>query len=108
MPLACLTSLPSASPVAPADASNLTAAPMYPCSYNFANVICVTAIDEKGNLPAFASYGAKFVHLAAPGVGILSTAPPSTYDTKSGQWQGTSCNSCRMHSSVQQHPSRQP
>lgn len=53
----------------------MSSTPVYPCSYNFNNVICVTAIDQAGQMPGWANHGTKFVHLAAPGVSIKSTVP---------------------------------
>lgn len=47
----------------------------YPCDYDFANVICVAALGNRGDLAWFSDYGAKSVDLAAPGTGIHSTAP---------------------------------
>ncbi|MCO6431897.1 MAG: S8 family serine peptidase [Deltaproteobacteria bacterium] len=45
----------------------------YPANYNVDNVISVAAHDSSGNLASFSNYGANTVHLAAPGVSILST-----------------------------------
>jgi subtilisin family serine protease len=47
--------------------------PTYPASYNLPNVISVMASDEEDDKPGFSNYGAATVHLAAPGVRILST-----------------------------------
>ncbi|MCB0379243.1 MAG: S8 family serine peptidase [Bdellovibrionales bacterium] len=47
----------------------------YPANYELDNVISVAAIDSNGNLASFSSYGKKKVHIAAPGVDILSTTP---------------------------------
>jgi subtilisin family serine protease len=50
--------------------------PRYPCNYGGAtNVICVAATDRNDQLAGFSNYGASSVHLAAPGVDILSTMP---------------------------------
>jgi hypothetical protein len=46
--------------------------PSYPASFNLPNVISVAAIDNKGQLASFSSYGKETVHLAAPGVGIYT------------------------------------
>jgi subtilisin family serine protease len=51
------------------------ATPSYPASYPNSNVISVAAIDSAGALASFSNYGATSVHLAAPGVSILSTVP---------------------------------
>jgi len=47
--------------------------PTYPASYALPNVISVMASDEDDDKPGFSNYGATTVHLAAPGVRILST-----------------------------------
>ena len=47
----------------------------YPCDYDLPNVICVAATDNKDRLASFSNYGSVSVDLAAPGVGIPSTAP---------------------------------
>ena len=48
--------------------------PSYPCNYNLDNIICVAATDRNDNLAWFSNYG-QSVHVAAPGVDILSTYP---------------------------------
>ena len=58
--------------------------PSYPASYALDNLISVAAIDQFNNLPRFSNYGAKSVHLAAPGVGIYSTYLNNSYATLSG------------------------
>lgn len=66
--------------------------PHYPSNYDtkagagYDSVISVTAIDSAGNKASWANYGATSVDLGAPGVGILSTLPGSTY----GSYNGTS------------------
>jgi subtilisin family serine protease len=47
----------------------------YPCGYDLPNVICVAATDNRDRLASFSNYGSASVDLAAPGVGIPSTAP---------------------------------
>jgi hypothetical protein len=73
----------------PADATNVTASPQYPCSYTSSNVICVTAINKTGHLPDFANHGAKFVHLAAPGVDIQSTVPINSTASHTGGYRSS-------------------
>ena len=66
--------------------------PHYPSSYSttagagYEAVVSVTAIDSNGNKASWANYGVTSVDLGAPGVGILSTLPGSTY----GSYNGTS------------------
>ncbi|MBC7690896.1 MAG: S8 family serine peptidase [Methylotenera sp.] len=47
--------------------------PSYPAAYDLDNLIVVAATDRFDTLASFSSYGAKTVHIAAPGVKILST-----------------------------------
>lgn len=47
--------------------------PSYPGNYNLPNIISVAATDQKDNLATFSNYGINTVHVAAPGVYILST-----------------------------------
>ncbi|MFN8944477.1 MAG: S8 family serine peptidase [Pseudobdellovibrionaceae bacterium] len=65
--------------------SNNDSAPGYPASYDVANIISVAAIDNRGALASFSSYGKKKVHVGAPGVNVLSV-------TMKGfeAWSGTS------------------
>lgn len=60
------------------DGSNNDAYPSYPASYASANVVSVAATDHADRLAGFSNYGKTSVHLAAPGVGILSTFPTTT------------------------------
>ena len=59
---------------------------VYPANLGYSNVIAVTATDTSDQLGSFANYGQKTVHVAAPGVGILSTHPinKNSYVQKSG------------------------
>ncbi|MDQ5836669.1 MAG: S8 family serine peptidase, partial [Acidobacteriota bacterium] len=56
----------------------------FPSGYDEPNVISVAASDRFDHLAAFSNYGAASVHLAAPGVEILSTTPNGTYSVFSG------------------------
>ncbi len=69
--------------------SNNDAAPAYPASYNFDNIIAVAATDRNDNLASFSNYGATSVDLAAPGVSIASTTPNGTYSYLSGTSMAT-------------------
>jgi thermitase len=69
-----------------ADDNDLSGQQIYPCSYAFANVLCVAATDLSDALASFSNYGATSVDLAAPGVRIGSTYVGGTYV----QNQGTS------------------
>lgn len=68
------------------DGSNNDDQPVYPASYDVPNIISVAALDNRGNLASFSNYGKKTVHIAAPGVNILSSVRGGSYDT----WSGTS------------------
>lgn len=58
--------------------------PVYPASYGLPNIIAVAATNSGNNLPGFSNYGATTVHLAAPGVGLLSTDLNSAYKNRNG------------------------
>lgn len=69
--------------------NNNDAQPSYPASYDLDNVISVAAVDDKGRLASFSNYGKKSVHIAAPGVNILSTNHSGRYMTMSGTSMAT-------------------
>jgi subtilisin family serine protease len=75
------------------DGVNNDVAPHYPCSYNLPNIVCVAATDNSDQLADFSNYGKKRVHLAAPGVNVLSTVPtwfnPYGYEMFSGTSMAT-------------------
>lgn len=76
--------------------------PDYPAAYDLDNLIVVAASDQQDRLASFSNYGAKSVHIAAPGVKILSTTSGGSYsdivvrykDEQGNQkevgWDGTS------------------
>lgn len=66
------------------NANNNSATPMYPGSFDLANVICVTATNHKDELARFSNYSHDLVDLAAPGKDIFSTLPGNAYGYKSG------------------------
>lgn len=57
---------------------NTSTTPAYPASYNAPNIISVAASDNRDQLAWFSNYGPT-VHLAAPGVLILSTTRNDSY-----------------------------
>ena len=61
--------------------------PQYPA--NFPGVISVTAVDGSDHKADFANFGASWVDLASPGVGITSTVPVSA-PVLYAAWSGTS------------------
>jgi subtilisin family serine protease len=60
--------------VSPAGSDN-DVNPVYPANYSLPNIIAVAATDEQDMLASFSNYGRNTVHVAAPGVDILSTVP---------------------------------
>src|SRR5690606_8387371 len=57
------------------DGRNVDMTPAYPCAYPSPNVLCVAAIDDRGELAGFSNRGAASVDVGAPGVQITSTYP---------------------------------
>ncbi len=53
--------------------------PSFPAAYDLDNIITVAATDSMDRLGVFSNYGAKSVHIAAPGVKIFSTTVSSQY-----------------------------
>lgn len=58
--------------------------PFYPASYQLPNIIAVAANDNRDLKADFSHYGAKSVHISAPGVLITSTTPGDNYNFFSG------------------------
>ncbi len=76
-----------------ASGNNTKDLPTFPCAYE--NVVCVGAIDNRGDLTDFSNYGSK-VDVVAPGEYIISTIPTNlesrvlriaNYDVKRGSSQ---------------------
>ena len=63
--------------------------PHYPSSYNVGNIISVAALDRNDRLATFSNYGPKSVHIAAPGVEILSTWLDNEFKEASGTSMAT-------------------
>lgn len=69
------------------ESNNNDAHATYPATYDVPNVLAVAAVDNNGNLASFSNYGKTKVHVAAPGVDIVSSSISSGgYD----KWSGTS------------------
>jgi subtilisin family serine protease len=49
--------------------------PRYPANYNLNNIISVAATNSNGVIAPFSNFGPNSVHVAAPGVFVLSTFP---------------------------------
>jgi subtilisin family serine protease len=63
--------------------------PHYPSNYDLPNVVSVAALDRNDNLASFSNFGAKTVHVAAPGKDILSTWINDSYREASGTSMAT-------------------
>ncbi len=63
--------------------------PHYPSNYDLPNVISVAALDRTDSLASFSNYGAKTVHVAAPGREIVSTWLNDAYREASGTSMAT-------------------
>ncbi len=57
------------------DGANNDTSPHYPSSYDSPNILAVAATDWDDRLAGFSNYGARTVHLAAPGDMIVSAYP---------------------------------
>lgn len=58
--------------------------PFYPANFPLPNVISVAASDENDQIPSFSNYGAKTVHISAPGNHIFSTYLQDGFESLSG------------------------
>lgn len=63
--------------------------PHYPSNYPHPNVVSVAALTRTDVLARFSNYGAKTVHIAAPGAEIMSTWPQNQYEEHSGTSMAT-------------------
>lgn len=71
------------------DGTSNDRSPHYPSNYDLPNVISVAALDRNDNLASFSNFGAKTVHVAAPGKDILSTWLGDSYREASGTSMAT-------------------
>ncbi len=62
---------------------------MYPANYPVPGQIVVAATNDSDALASFSNYGASSVHIAAPGVSILSATPSNSYRYMSGTSMAT-------------------
>jgi subtilisin family serine protease len=69
--------------------ANSDKSPHYPAGYDLPNVISVAATDRNDQLASFSNYGAKSVHVAAPGRDILSTWLNNDFREASGTSMAT-------------------
>jgi subtilisin family serine protease len=72
------------------DSSNNDLVPTFPSSYDAPNLISVAATNRFDQIdPSYSNFGARTVHIAAPGTSIQSTFPGNTYATISGTSMAT-------------------
>lgn len=72
------------------NAANHTALyPHFPSGFELDNVMSVAAIDNQDKLANFSNHGGRTVHVAAPGVNVLSTVPEGKYEPYSGTSMAT-------------------
>lgn len=63
--------------------------PHYPAGYKLPNIVSVAALDRSDKLASFSNYGAKTVHVAAPGATIVSTWLENGFRDASGTSMAT-------------------
>ncbi len=63
---------------------DLSQTPYYPAGYSASNLIAVAATNNADQLATFSNYGANNVHIAAPGIDVLTTYPNNRYVTLTG------------------------
>lgn len=66
------------------DSSNNDTTASYPATFDTPNMISVASTDSNDRLSSFSNYGARSVHLAAPGSNVYSTVPGGQYRRMSG------------------------
>ena len=71
------------------DGADADRRPHFPSGYKLPNVLSVAALDRRDELTSFSNYGAKGVHVAAPGKEILSTWLGGNYREASGTSMAT-------------------
>lgn len=73
------------------DGNDIDEVPDYPAAYNMPNQLTVAAATQDDIMASWSNNGFNLVHLAAPGVNILSTlAPLNGVDNRTGLMSGTS------------------
>lgn len=71
------------------DGRNNDTTEVYPTNAGWPNTISVAASGPNDEKPSWSNYGKKNVHLAAPGVNIMSTLPGNKYGNLSGTSMAT-------------------
>lgn len=65
-------------------ANDNDSSPTYPASYKISNVVSVAATSSQDNLASFSNFGGQSVHVASPGISIISTLPNDSFGYSSG------------------------
>lgn len=71
------------------DGKNNDVTEVYPANAGFPNTISVAASGSADEKPSWSNYGKRTVHVAAPGLTIMSTLPGNKYDNLSGTSMAT-------------------
>lgn len=71
------------------DGKNNDKTEVYPANAGFPNFISVAASGSNDEKPQWSNYGPKTVHLASPGLNIMSTIPNGKYENMSGTSMAT-------------------
>ena len=69
--------------------SNMDKNKYFPASYALSNILSVTATNRSDHILKSSNWGKNSVHLAAPGINILSTLPGGKYGQMTGTSQAT-------------------
>lgn len=77
------------------DSANNDFQKQYPANYDVDTILAVAATDNRDQIASFSNFGAKSVHISAPGVAITSTFPvalaaDSADKSPYRSWNGTS------------------
>lgn len=70
-------------------AKNIDEVPMFPASYDVPNVLSIAATRDDDYIASFSNYGISSVHIASPGVAILSTYKNNGYAFLNGTSMAT-------------------
>lgn len=71
------------------DGKNNDVTEVFPTNAGTPNMIAVAASDDKDQKPSWSNYGKATVHVAAPGLNIMSTLPADKYGNLSGTSMAT-------------------